>query len=145
MELKQEVKHGQSTTFNYQLAGKSDSSNPSMTQVMDGDWTRSRDWTGLLGRLDLLGRLSRLEFLAVTFSLIITLACIVGVLVMHFQNSQLQMATDQYVQKTAEIQKQTKIMSESITQQYNYGKISEVAKEQNMTIDKSQIRNVEHE
>ena len=144
MELGQEVIHGQSQS-DYQLAGSGHSSDHSMTQVFESDWTQSRDWGGVLGRLGVLAPLSKLEATAIFMSLLVCLSCIVGMLVMHYHNSQIQIATEQYIQKTAEIQKQTKNLSENITQQYNYGKISEVAQDGDMTVDKSQIRNVDHE
>lgn len=138
MELRQEVIHQESTSSE-RLARNMHSSNHSVTQGFEGDWGATLDHAGIFGPL------GRLEIMAILTTLMVCLTCIIGVLVMHYHNSQIQMATDQYIQKTADIQKQSKNLSESITQQYNYGKISEVVQDSDMSIDKSQIRNVDHE
>ena len=67
---------------------------------------------------------------------------IAGLLYLQYNNSQLLEATQQYKVNTAEIQKQSNLMTESITQQFNYDKIKETADENQMSIDKSRVRTV---
>ncbi|MGY4104782.1 hypothetical protein ACWOA0_04060 [Ignavigranum ruoffiae] len=87
-------------------------------------------------------KFSRAEMAILITSLTMMIVMIAGLLYLQYNNSQLLEATQQYKVNTAEIQKQSNLMTESITQQFNYDKIKETADENQMSIDKSRVRTV---
>ena len=88
------------------------------------------------------GRLSIVETTTIIFTVLVSLMMVVTLLFIQYNNGQLLEATNNYKVKTSDIQKQSNLMTESITQQFNYDKIKQTATDNQMAVDKSRIRTV---
>ena len=87
--------------------------------------------------------LTKVDKIWMLISLLVCVSLIVSNLYIQYNNTQLVDALNNYNLNTSQIQKQTNQMSEVITKQFDYEAIKATVKEENMTIDKSQIRTVE--
>ncbi len=87
--------------------------------------------------------LTKVDKIWLLISLLVCVSLIVSNLYIQYNNTQLVDALNNYNLNTSQIQKQTNQMSEVITKQFDYEAIKATVKEENMTIDKSQIRTVE--
>lgn len=87
-------------------------------------------------------RLSRAEkgYLAIIGVLVIGLT--IWNLVIQYKDNQLAEATFEYQLKTSELQTQTDLILNELASKYDYNAIKQVANENGMILQKSQVRNV---
>lgn len=79
-------------------------------------------------------------YLAIIGALVIGLT--IWNLVIQYKDNQLAQATFEYQAKTSQIQSQTDLILNELAAKYDYDAIKQVAHENGMTLQKSQIRNV---
>lgn len=87
-------------------------------------------------------RLSRAEKIYLTIIGALVIGLTIWNLVIQYNDSRLADATVEYQAKTTEIQKQTDLILSDLAAKYDYNTIKQIANENGMILQKTQVRNV---